>query len=71
MYRYGLLVRKGESYGRREEPDIDSCSGKRGVLGIVVMIVVFVMVICLLLMLLYLFYYPMGELYKILRETGS
>lgn len=60
--RYGLLVRKGESYGKREVVEGEGGSSWwKGVAATILAILVFIVLICVLLLLLYYFYYPMGK----------
>lgn len=57
--RYGLLVRKGESYGERQR-SVREPSGKKTVAMTLLAILAFLVLICTMLLLLYYFYYPMG-----------
>ena len=74
--RYGLLVRKGESYagGRRELGQLRSGGGGGGegeeeeggagvrTVGLTILVILlFLFLICSTLILLYYFYYPMGR----------
>lgn len=60
--RYGLLVRRGESYGVRERGEGEGGgSGKKAIVMMLLAILVFLGLICLMLLLLYYFYYPMGR----------
>ena len=60
--RYGLLVRKGESYGKREAVEEEGGSSrKKAIAATILAICVFIVLICVLLLLLYYFYYPMGN----------
>lgn len=62
VYRFGLLVREGETYGvRANDQRKQTDSGVKMVAMTLLSIVAFVALICVVLLLLYYFYYPMGK----------
>ena len=60
--RYGLLVRRGESYGERGGKEKEEEGGGWKMLILTLLAIVgFLALICSMLLLLYYFYYPMGQ----------